>query len=75
MTIDEAKRDLPDVLAEVMGRVYTGKVAGRLRSFPVVLVKTGPERNRTDPSFEFEFKTSWEQIARKATDGTTIKYR
>jgi hypothetical protein len=68
MNIAEAKRDLPNVRVKMQnGVILTGKVYGRENKFPTVSVQT-PEYG------ELSFETSWAQIARKATDGTTINY-
>jgi hypothetical protein len=68
MTMDEAKRDLPDVKVKMPnGVILTGKVSGRKNKFPTVSVFT-PEYGA------FSFETSWAQIAWAATDDTAINY-
>jgi len=68
MNIEDAKRDLPNVRVKMPnGTTFIGKVTGRKNRFPTVSVLFSE-------CGEFSFQTSWAQIARKATDGTSITY-
>ena len=75
MTIDDAKRNLPNVLVQMPdSKTHWGRVTGRALKFPMVSVPyDGKLHSKGHPPW-IDFETSWEQIARKATDGTPIIY-
>ncbi len=75
MTISDAKRELPSVLVKMPNnKTYWGRVSGRKLQFPTVTILHGDKLFSKGRRPWIDFKTSWEQIARKATDRTPIIY-
>lgn len=75
MTIEDAKRDLPRILVKMPnGKTYTGRVSGRKLQFPIITVLyDGKLHSKGHPPW-IDFSSTWEQVAKKATDGTLIIY-
>lgn len=75
MTISDAKRELPDVLVKMPNnKIYRGRVSGRKLQFPMVTVLHDDKLFSKGWPPWIDFETTWEQIARKATDRTPIIY-
>lgn len=75
MTIDDAKRELPNILVQMPdGKTYNGRVTGRALEFPMVSVQYDGKLHSKGHRPWIDFQSTWAQIARKATDGTSIIY-
>ena len=75
MNIEQAKRDLPNILVKMPnGKTVTGKVSGRLLPLAQVSVPYDGKIHSHGPKPWIDFNTSWAQIARCATDNSAITF-
>lgn len=63
MTIKEVKESIPDVKISVNGKIYNGKVIGKLVDFPYVYI----------PELNAEYPFSWEAITRTINEASALK--
>jgi hypothetical protein len=80
MTPTEARRDLPAISVKMPdGKTYPARVTGRLNQFPTVTISFCHQPHKKHlrdfgGSPWIDLQSTWEQVARCATDDKPIKY-
>lgn len=71
MTIEQVKRELPNVKVRIGRKVATGRVSGRLNKFATVSVTNEGTLHRNTPIW-MDWQFSWEAIAHAVTTGEPL---
>ncbi len=80
MTPAQARADLPNILVRMPnGKTYTARVTGRMNQFPTVTISFCHQQHAKHlhdfgGSPWIDFQSTWEQVARCATNNEPILY-